>query len=1453
MPRHQIEQHIADLRRKVRRLVWIHGAGMVVAASLAAMLVLGLADYLIHIQDRGIRVIFWLAALVVLGYSGWWCLVRPLTARLGDVELAGRLQRRFASLDDRLLSAVQFLRAPEGDPAAGSPALRQAVIAEAATQSEDLDFDAVLNRRPLQWAVAAVAAVGLAAAMLGSLDPAGSWIAAARLLDPFSDLAWPQTTHLALRPPAPPAGYVVARGQAFEIEAVDAREARLPAEVRIHYRIQDPGSPPLPTMQRIVPGEGTGEGSEGKTMEVVERMQWLRGTMVARRENVTAPFEFRVEGGDDQSMPWLPVEVIEPAAVRALAIELFPPEYTGWPAEKIEAGGSLRALVGTRVRMRGEATKPLRAAVLCLEGGREIPASLDPDGLRFDISPHDLTIEKSGSYWLKLADVDGLSGGTARSEIVAVADQPPTVTIARPAGDLFVTPGAVVPLLVVARDDLALRDVSLVVSRGKAVPAAGSATQKDSPIELYQGPPHAPPRAPGGAEGESGQRQEIAYRWELGPLGLTPGTQVVYHAAACDYKPQTGKSELRRLSVITVEELQERIAARQSLLLAELARVLKLQRDVRGQVEGLEIRGRKAGGLEPLDVDHLQAAELGQRQVDHNLASRQDGVAMHLIALLADLQNNRLDNPDSARHARALLREIERLERGPLPRISRELAAAIKSAQVRLQERKEPAPKPPSPSGNRRLPSPFGRGARGEGAQPTKDGLYAARPHPNPLPEGEGTAAHGQRAQQQSPPHPNPLPEGEGTTAASDAATTAALGRALAGQDEVIASLEAMLGQLREWDDYRHFHRDVAQLLRDQGDLARGAAEAGRLTLTREIKDLAPQETADLAVLAARQLELARRLDRIQQEMGQTAAELRQGDPLAADMLADAAAEAQRLALAAAMRSAAALVEENRIARAADAHKQISAGLQEVLDILANRRQQELARLVRKLIEAEGELRTIHARQQQLHKELLGTANAAEKAASATLAELGHRAAALRQETEQLARRLERLLAEQAGRVTRRAAGEMDDSGRAAAGQDRPRAVRAAENAEKSLVEAEHLLARRRLQAQTELALEELARLQDAAKFLAGRQRQALDETRRIEAARQRGLLSRTEAAALRDLAHLEKSLQAQAAGLAEGMAAAEAFRAVLATVAGDMGRAAEALDRGQTGPAAQQPEQDALARLDLVLRAIEPEKPGTASAPAAGGDGAGQQATPPGGVQTLSEIKLLKLLQDDISLRTERLSTATAGGEPTAGQPSRENRTLLADLGEEQGRLADLVLRLVPPDSKEKQGLDERLVSVARQMREVQGRLAQGDAGPVTRHVQQQIASDLEQMIDEARKLAAQPPHGAEPSTVRTPVGTPGPRPHEGPPAKSGTQPGGDGGGINNPERRKPDEHRQAEIRELRKSVLKSGSGIELPERERQQMLELPAEEALPQYEVLTEEYFRQLSQPKTGRGYEP
>ena len=503
-----------------------------------------------------------------------------------------------------------------------------------------------------------------------------------------------------------------------------------------------------------------------------------------------------------------------------------------------------------------------------------------------------------------MTDREGLQGGSDdRWEIRAVPDGPPTVVVEQPTANLFVTPQAVVPLRVSAKDDLALRSITLVFSRVRPAGEKLEQKQEEKSLTLFTGPekPPAPPAAAtasaGSATGE-GDRRVVDYRWELRPLELSPGMQLNFWAAAADYQPQNGKSEPRQLIVITPQELQDRITGRQHLILAELQRVLKMQRGSRAQVEALTIRLGEVGRVEQNDIDQFETLQLGQREVNQLLTSRGEGLPMHILALLAELENNRIDSADAQRCMEGLLAEIERLDRELLTPIGRELTIAIKTAQIAHDETNGAAPK----------------------ADQVTAPLAAAGKH----------------------------------------------------QEQVIAALETMVGQLARWDNYRRFHREMTQLLRDQEEVAKRTSEVGRRTLARELRDLSPRDSAELKIAAGRQVELARLLDRTLQDMDQAGAELQTNDPAAAETVADALDEARRLAISGQMRAAAAQVGQNQIGQAVAGQKQIAQDLQEVLDILANRRQHELARLVKKLRDAETDLSAIEQRQagvrQQLHE-----------------------------------------------------------------------------------------------------------------------------------------------------------------------------------------------------------------------------------------------------------------------------------------------------------------------------------------------------------------------------------------------------------------------------------------------------------------------------------------------------
>jgi hypothetical protein len=1361
---HPLEQKLVELRRRVRPMAVLRGSFIVATVLLAALVCAGLVDYLFRIQDRGLRII---ASLAVLGVCGWTVYRHVFTVfwmRFGNIDLARRVQRQFPFLGDQLVTAVEFLHTADDDPAAGSVALRRSVIARATAEAEGLDFSQTLDRRPLVRA-GAVAGLAYMAVLLLLVVPnlATSESALKRLLNPFGNTPWPQATNLAIRRPVER----VARGQHFEIEVIDVRGARLPPEVRIHYRLPTP---------------------EGGTIEETERMRIAGGVAAAKRDGVLRPFSFRIEGGDDQSsIPWTDVDVVEPPAVESLSIRLTPPAYTGERAAPSER--FIRAIVRTRVQFTGKATKPLASAELCFEDGRKILAELNEDGDTFSAA---CSVEKSGAYWFALTDREGLhGGGDDRWEIRAIADARPSVQIEQPRADLFVTPQAVAPLRISAKDDLALRDVAIIFRRAESEP--------ESSLRLFSGPARPPQQPEANPPGDS---RVVDYRWSLAPLSLQAGMQVTFYATASDYVPQTAKSEPRRLIVVTPDELRDRLADRERLIVAELERALRMQRDCRDQVESARIRLGDLRRFEQLDVDRLQAAEHAQREVNELLARRGEGVPVRIASLLADLENNGIDNADARQRMNGLLEELDRLNGEVLPPLGRELTAAVKTAQV-------------------------------------------AR-------EGQGGAA-------------------------SIAIAAKSLAIAAERQDAIIAALERQIRRLGHWDSYRRLHRDVAQLLRDQEDAAHRTSEVGRRTLTRDLRDLVPQDVADLHAAAARQLELARLLDRILQEAEQGVVELRKSDPLVADFVADALEEARRLAISGQMRDAGAEIGQNQIGQAAAAQKQIAQDLQQVLDVLANRHENELDRLVKKLRGVEVDLAALKQRQEELQKQIAANANEKDKeAADRQLQRLGQSQQQLRQETERLARQLARLQAEQAAEAAALAAKQMDEAGQRAGQGSGGDAARKAAEARRSLAEARRQLADQLRKSAAELAQEQVARLQDNVNHLRRQQENALDEAQRLHGLEQsQGQLTRSQALSVHELARLQRSLQTDAAGHGQQLAAAAAFQLALAGAADDMGQAADSLDRRETGPPTQEPQRNALRRLDQLVEALKPEPPAEPkadqdSAPGGGDNGDKKQGPFGDGIPPIAELKLLKLMQEEINSHIETLQ------QKAADKPTPEQLRQYVALSRQQGQLADIVLRLAPPAERnaapqpqppqvkptyiamvdedqlkrelgtaaEKES-DNPILQIAREMTEAKQRIAKADSGTGTQQLQRQIVDDLDRLIQQARKKACQCKPGqcqSQPSERKQPPRQP-PKPNSKPGKNPNNKPTAPGSPRPPGKNAAKKSDAAAETRDAMQRLW-----YLLPQHAREQMLQSPGEEFAPKYELQIEEYFRRLSQEKRG-----
>ncbi len=524
----------------------------------------------------------------------------------------------------------------------------------------------------------------------------------------------------------------------------------------------------------------------------------------------------------------------------------------------------------------------------------------------------------------------------------------------------------------------------------------------------------------------------IDYRWVLSKLALAPGGQVTFAVSATDAAGQTGRSSDRRLIVITPQELADRMAQRQELILAELRRVLKVEREAEGQTSRLAIQLNEVGHLAKNDIDHARATELTQRHIARTLTDRSDGIPAQIADLLADLASNQVDSAETVEQMQSILSGIERLEREHLAPAERGLTSAVKAAQADLAD----------------------------------------------------AAARQETDFKQSP----------------------SVGPALAEVDThqlgVIHALEEMLAGLGQWDSYRRFARDVAQLERDEAEVQQATKQIAPELLGKQWKNLQPQQQADLKKLASRQAELGRQFDKLLSAMEESSTKLDGDDPMAGARLGDAVHLARQQGTIGRMRAAGEGLQHNQLGQAAGAEDQVRKDLAEMLEILTGRRESVLEQLVAKLRQAEEQL----AAHRMAHQQLRLLSMCARKTGRRSHGCRQGRARptraherSLKEEIERLARRLEQLQADAAGRTTSHAAKEIDEQLEAAGANDASASDQQAAAAQEDLEKAQKQLAQRRRQAEADLAREQMARLQQALQGWHERQSQILAETEKTD------------------------------------------------------------------------------------------------------------------------------------------------------------------------------------------------------------------------------------------------------------------------------------------------------------------------------------------------------------------
>ena len=634
---------IDQLAVRARRLVMVHAIALTLLSVLGAATLLAIADYLVHFQDHGIR---WLQFTALLLVSVAACLhfLRPaLHCRFEPVLTARRVERQFPQLGQRLSSTVAFLLEDKGQQLS---AFQQALHDQVELELARLNMESCLV--PARTRQAVLGFFLLVAMVLGciSWQTSDSLLAAGRLVQPWRETSWPRRHQLRLE--APPLR--TARGDPFQVTLVDDR-GRLPG--RVIFEVVYDGD------EETGRFESTARGS----------------SFEFHLERVARSFRLRAHGGDDDTMPWHHVDVVEPPALVAAQLTLHSPAYTARASEKLSGDG--RLIAGSQLEVEVEVDRPVDRVELVFENGREqFRQFLQPgrEGIQFALDAGNSgpwIINESGHYWFELSGEVAARTRSWRLEVIS--DEPPTAMIENPRdGQAFWT-RAIVPVVADVRDDIRIRDIQLQFRLHQEVPGP------DQSLIIVQGPLLSTAvETSSFEEFFSGDHRRILFAWDLGrQQGLGAGSVIEFELVVTDYLGNTASSRTRQLRLLDREDLIEQLVRDHLQVSDSLGELSGRQKLLGEQTHRLRLQSPADRPAKEV-AGELQQLLLQQQQVIEKLVASPGGLLPLARELERAIVANHLHGSDIAGQVDNLEKSLSYLADNMLPPLKQYLAASWK-------------------------------------------------------------------------------------------------------------------------------------------------------------------------------------------------------------------------------------------------------------------------------------------------------------------------------------------------------------------------------------------------------------------------------------------------------------------------------------------------------------------------------------------------------------------------------------------------------------------------------------------------------------------------------------------------------------------------------------------------------------------------------------------------------
>lgn len=672
-----IRRVLGGLRRRIRWYIWLEGTAWAIAWLGVAFWASLAVDRVFEPPAAARKVLLAAVGLVLA-----WVLVRQIVRRvfvpLRDSSLALLLERCFPQFGDSLLTAVELAPGALGHQGINRELLTRTCLKAAAPLGE-VRLKKVFNPWPLRTSLSAAVLLGISVGVFGLARPADLGVWARRNLL-FSDELWPRNTRLLME--GFQQGFVkVARGSTLNIVALaDMNMPTVPDKLYVRYA--EAGRRKSRPMSRL-----------GQARPGVDPFQRFSYTF----ENILNPIRFDVLGGDDALRDLRIVVVDSPTLTMQIDCEY--PAYTGYAPKTFPVAGMMQFPWGSRLLVRATSNKDL--VRIKVDFPQEGPARRKPAGQPTVAYLHPLAdnprafqyalgpLTEQSTLLLTLFDIDGIkSREPIRLSLSVLEDKPPELS-ARLQGigsaGPFITPRAMLPVQGRVADDYGIARVWFEHAVDRQMASTVAIAGLKGHVTEYP----------------------LDAVLDAGMLGLRPGQKFSVSVKAEDRfdlagGPNVGSTPLWQFEVLTPEQLQTKLKARQLVLRQRFEAVIRDMEDARNLLARIDFEPRPPGAR-PEGPSGGPAANAGDRQPasaepatlpEETLAQRASEVqwvaqsslkdAHEVLGLSAafseirqELINNRIDDEESKRR---LLEEIA----NPLRRIGEEMFPELDRALDQL-------------------------------------------------------------------------------------------------------------------------------------------------------------------------------------------------------------------------------------------------------------------------------------------------------------------------------------------------------------------------------------------------------------------------------------------------------------------------------------------------------------------------------------------------------------------------------------------------------------------------------------------------------------------------------------------------------------------------------------------------------------------------------------------------